>query len=81
MNLMKQTVTLALTGLFTSFSAVAHANGATMITKIESADLSSYIPLVLFAVSAIVVYLCNRPRFAVCARARRRTESSRREIQ
>jgi hypothetical protein len=42
----------------------------------DSSDLS-IIPLVVFALAAIVVYLCNRPRVVVCARARRRTEPSR----
>jgi hypothetical protein len=74
MKISKHAVTLSLTGLFTSFSAVAHAGSAAILAKIESPDPLSLVPLGLFVVAAIVVYLCNRPRVAVCARARRRKE-------
>jgi hypothetical protein len=75
----KHAVALTLTGTFISFSNVAHAEPGSLLNTIESSDLSSYIPLVLFALAAIVVYLCNRPRVTVCARARRRPEVSRSE--
>jgi hypothetical protein len=75
----KHAVTLAFAGSFVSFSTVAHAEPVGLLKSIESSDLTSYIPLVIFAVSAVLVYLCNRPRVMVCARARRRTDSSRSE--
>ena len=67
----KQAVAFALTGLFISFSALAHAETVTATVRSESSGLAN-IPFVLLALAAIVglVYLCNPPRVAVCARAR-----------
>jgi len=76
MKIVKRATPLALTGLFVSFCPRAHAEPAGLLKSLESSDLSSYIPLAIFFVSAIVVYLCNRPRMTLCPRARRRTESS-----
>ena len=69
-------VTIPLTG------TVAHAEmaaaTATGGTSSHSSDPASMLPLGLFVVSAIIVYLCNRPRgVVVYARARRRTNASR----
>jgi hypothetical protein len=77
MKISKHALVTAVTGLFISFSSVAHAEAASLSKSIDSSDLSSNFPLVLFAMAGIVVYLCNRPRVTVCARARRRTEVSR----
>ena len=77
MKISKHALATALTGLFMSFSTVAHAETAGLLQSIESSDITSYIPLVIFALAATMVYLCNRPRVAVCARARRRNEVSR----
>jgi hypothetical protein len=79
MKISKHAVTLAFASLFLSFSTAIQAEPLTFLKSIESSDLTSYIPLVIFAVSAVMVYLCNRPRVMVCARARRRTEQSRSE--
>jgi hypothetical protein len=75
MKASKQTIALALAGLFTGFSPVAHADTLAKIKGGDFAELSSWIPLAIFFVAAIFVYLCNRPRrVLVCARSRRRTE-------
>ena len=77
MKISKHALATALAGLFVSFSAAAHADTAGLLNRIQCSDSSSYTPLVIFALAATMVYLCNRPRVAVCARARRRNEVSR----
>jgi hypothetical protein len=76
MKIAKHAFKPVLAGLFTAFGVMAHAETVTKTMRRASSDLSN-LPLVVLGLSAIVVYLCNRPRNAVCARARRRTESSR----
>ncbi len=64
----------ALVALLVTFGAVTRANAAVNLTSVDP----SLIPLGLFFVSAVVVYLCNRPRkVVVYARARRNGDSRR----
>jgi len=78
MKTSKHAIALTLTGLLSSFNLTAHADTAARIKGGDFSDLSSSIPLVIFIVAAIFVYLCNRPRrVVVYARARRRSDSSR----
>lgn len=76
MKTLKDAFRFALAGLFLILSSVAQAATVTSTVKKESTNLSN-LPLAVFIVAAVVVYLCNRPRVAVCGRAHRRTESSR----
>jgi hypothetical protein len=77
----KHVVSLGLFGSFVGFNSIGHAEPVGLLKSLESSDLSSYVPLVLFALSAIVVYLCNRPRMTLCPRARRRTDQNRTEVR
>ncbi|MGP8198761.1 MAG: hypothetical protein ACLQU4_04580 [Limisphaerales bacterium] len=76
MRRLKNAVGFILAGLFILFSAVAHAGTMVTTMRKESSNPSN-IPLVIFVLAAIMVYLCNRPRVAAVVRARRRSGSSR----
>ena len=77
MKITKHTALAAITGSFISFGNVAHAETAGLLKSFMGSDASSLIPLVIFVLAAVMVYLCNRPRVTVCARARRHNEESR----
>lgn len=79
MKTSKHALIFALTGFFVNAGITAHAEPANLVSTLQSTDIVSYVPLVIFGVSAIVVYLANRPRSSMCPRARRRTDSSRSE--
>jgi hypothetical protein len=71
MRISKHSVILALAIFFAALGETGHAENLTVAVRNASSDLSN-IPLALFFLAAVVVYLCNRPRVAVRVRARRR---------
>ena len=78
MKPLKNTVALGLAVLLPGSSTVAHAEIATATPsmRFDFLDVSN-VPLALFIVAAIFVYICNRPRVMIHARGRRRTDAPR----
>jgi hypothetical protein len=74
---MKPSKQAAVLATIIAFGSVTQANAAVNLGSIDP----SLIPLGLFFVTGLVVYLCNRPRREVVyARARRRTDAASRRI-
>lgn len=70
-----------LAGFFVSYNFTSHAGAVAKMKDGDLAEFTSLIPLVLFVVAGVFVYLCNRPRkVVVYARARRGSETTRRTL-
>lgn len=69
MTSLKHAIAWLFTGLFLATSTAAHAGSVK--DAIIGSDPYSSVPLVIFGVSAVMVYLCNRPRTMIGARVRR----------
>lgn len=72
MKVFKHHITFGLAGILAGFAFAAHAEAAAPAprTTMELSDISN-VPLALFIVAAVFVYLCNRPRDVVHAKRRR----------
>jgi hypothetical protein len=64
-------------GLFMALSGMtAQAGNLGQAVRKETSDISN-LPLAVFFLAAILVYLCNRPRVTLLARSRHRRGSHR----